>query len=183
MSNLGILAVAAMAVAGQMSLPVSDDQSAFSDSYKKMGTIQAQVGEATYRLIVPYGILHNRPHAEKRMIFGSVLTISVLAHMYGADGTPERPMLQITLQQSDDAMELVSAELLDGHGYAAPLVMGGDGGQGDVVSFSLDENVVTGRIEGDFLRLEGHLPDRSVADGATPLPSRLDLKIALPPLD
>lgn len=183
MSNIGTSVVAAIALAGQMSLQVSDDQGAFSDRYEKMGTIQAQVGAATYRLTVPYDIVDNRPHAEQRMIFGSVLTISVLAHMYGADGTPERPMLQITLQQSGDTMELVSAELLDGHGYAAPLVMGGDGGQGDVVSFSLDENVMTGRIEGEFLRLEGHVPDRFVADGAAPLLSRLDLKIALPPLD
>ena len=183
MSNLGTSMLAAIAVAGHMSLPVSDRQSAFSDRYEEMGTIQARVGEATYRLIVPYDIVHNRPHAEQRMIFGSVLTISVLAHMYGTDGTPERPMLQITLQQRGDTMELVSAELLDGKGYAAPLVMGGDGGQGDVVSFSLDGNMMTGRIEGDFLRLEGHLPDRSVADGAAPLPSRLDLKVALPPLD
>ena len=183
MSYFGAVIGALIAFAIPLATPASAEPAMLSDRYEAMGTIDAQLGEATYRLIVPYDIVRNRPHAEQRMIFGSILTISILGHVFGQDGTPDRPMLQITLQNRQGEMALISAEILDGAGYDAPLVMGSDGGQGDLVSFTLEDNVLSGTIEGNFLRVSGHAPDRSVAEGAEPLPATLELAVTLPPLE
>lgn len=179
----GAVIVAAFAFAAPLPALVAAEQSILSERYEAMGAIEARLGDATYHMIVPYDLARNRPHAEQQMVLGSVLTISMLAHVFGQDGTPDRPMLQIILQQQQGAMSLVSAEFLDGFRYDAPLVMGGRSGQGALVSFTLEDNVVSGTIEGSFLRLDGYAPNGTVADAAVPVPATLNWAVTLPPLE
>ena len=158
------------------------EQHALTERYETMGTIEARVGDTTYSMIVPYDVARNRPHAEQKAIMGTFLTINFLGHVVAPDGTPDRPILQVTLQKREGDMSLVSAELLDDLGYGAPLVMGGDGGRGALVSFELEDSVVSGKIEGMFLRLDGYAPNRSIAAGTTPIPATIELDVTLPPL-
>ena len=155
-----------------------------SERYQVIGTITAQLGDETLNLVIPYDTEKDRAYADQSMIMGSFLTINLLGRTVEADGTPGRPMLQITLQQRGSEMDFLSAEVFDDQGFDAPLSMGLDGGAGTLVEFDLDEaNRTTGRIEGQFLRLTGYTGEPRVADGATPVSATIQWRAELAPLD
>ena len=155
-----------------------------SDQYEVMGTMTAQIGDETLDLVIPYDIEDDSPYAEQKIIMGSFLTINLVGSQVAEDGTPGRPMLQITLQKQGDTMALLSTEVYDDQGYDAPLAMGADGGDGELVAFNLNEdNTTTGRIEGEFLRLTGYMDDPRVADGAEPLATTIEWRAELEPLE
>ncbi len=155
-----------------------------SDRYEVMGTMTAQIGEESLDLVIPYDTEDDSPYGEQKMIMGSFLTINLVGAHVDEDGTPGRPMLQVTLQKQNGTMGLLSVELFDDQGYDAPLSIGMDGGEGELVAFAMDDtNTTTGRIEGNFLRLTGYTDDPRVADGAEPIATTIEWRAELEPLE
>ena len=154
-----------------------------ADRYTAMGTMTAQIGGETLDLVIPYDTEKERGSAEQKMIMGQFLTINVLGMAVDENGEPGRPMLQVTLQKRMGDMGLLSAELFDDQGYDAPLAMGADGGTGELSEFTMEGDTASGVVTGEFLRLTGYTSEPKVAEGAAPVPVRIEWRVDLPPLE
>jgi hypothetical protein len=153
-----------------------------AERYEAMGTMTVELGDETLDLVVPYDIETARAFAERRMIMGDFLTINVLGRTVAEDGTPGRPMAQVTMQERGDGMHLLSAEVFDARGYDSPLVMGADGGEGEIADFSLDGDALTATVEGTFLRVTDYADDPQVADEPQAVAARVEVSVDLPPM-
>ncbi|WP_157440770.1 hypothetical protein [Aestuariivita boseongensis] len=152
--------------------------------YEEMGTLSITLGGDTRTLVIPYDTERDRAYAEQKVIMGSFLTINVLGRSVGEDGMPGSPMVQVTLQRRSGDMQLLSVEMFDEQGYAAPLSIGPDGGNGALTSFEMTEdNKVTATIEGELLRLADYTSVPKIADGATPQPTTISFSVTLPSLE
>jgi len=154
-----------------------------ADRYTAMGTMTVQLGDKTLDMVIPFDTEKQRGYAEQKMIMGSYLTVNAVGRVVQPDGTPGSPMVQITLQKSTGDMRFLSAEVFDDQGFDAPMAMGADGGDGTLTAFSMEGNTASGVIEGEFLRLTGYSSDPKVAEGATPVPARIEWNVDLPPLE
>lgn len=154
-----------------------------SERYTAMGTMTARLGDQTLEMVIPFDTQEQYGNAEQKMIMGSYLTINVVGQVVESDGTPGSPMVQITLQKRMGDMAFLSAEVFDDQGFDAPMAMGADGGDGTLTAFTMEGNIASGVIEGDFLRLTDYNSEPKVAEGATPVPTRIEWNVELPPLD
>ncbi|GGO50492.1 hypothetical protein SAMN05444398_101995 [Roseovarius pacificus] len=170
---------APVAVAHATPLSAAD----LADRYIAMGTMTAQIGGDTLDLVIPYDTEKERGSAGQKMIMGQFLTINVLGMAVDEDGEPDRPMLQVTLQKHMGDMRLLSAELFDDRGYDAPLAMGADGGTGELSEFTMEGDTGSGVVTGEVLRLTGYTSGPNVAEGAAPVPVRIEWRVDLPPLE
>lgn len=171
---------AAAALSGLATLAGAADLDA---SHTEVGRITAEIDGVTHDLVITRDA-DGDVTAGQKQIMGQ-LSINLLGSTVQQDGTPGKPMVQVTLMGKPDNMRLLSAEMFDEQGYDSPLVMvpgGGEGGDGAMVAFAFEDDVTTGRVEGDFLRLTGYMSEARVADGATPLPATITWEVALPPL-
>ncbi|MGK7754138.1 MULTISPECIES: hypothetical protein [unclassified Roseovarius] len=138
----------------------------------------------TMEVVIPYDVERERAYAKQRMIVGASLSINAVGRMVDEDGTPGRPMVQVTLLEQGGEMRLLSAEIFDDQGYDAPLAMGADGGDGTLTAHEMTgDNVVTATVEGSFLRLTGYTDEPRVADGAAPVAATIRYEVALAPLE
>ena len=155
-----------------------------NERYDQMGTLSITLDGETRNLVIPYDTERDRGNAEQKMIMGSFLTINVLGRTVGEDGMPGSPMVQVTLQRRSGDMQLLSVEMFDEQGYAAPLSMGPDGGKGTLTSFEMTEdNQVSATVEGELLRLADYTSEPKVAEGATPQPTTISFSVTLAPLE
>lgn len=145
--------------------------------------MQVTLDGETTELIIPRDLESDRPYAEQKLIMDSYLTINSVGRKLAETGMLVRPMVQVTLQRQDGEMRLLSAELFDDQGFDAPLAMGMDGGEGELVSFSLEEGHLEARVEGEFLRLESYMKEPKVAEWAKPVPVTIDWTAEIAPLD
>ena len=155
-----------------------------NDEYESMGTMTVTLDGETMELVIPYEIEGEKAYAKQKMIMGSSLSINAVGQTVDADGTPGRPMVQVTLLEQSGEMRLLSAEIYDDQGYDAPLAMGADGGEGTLTDFELTEdNALTATVEGNFLRLTNYMDDPRVADGAEPVAATIRYEAELAPLE
>ena len=154
-----------------------------AERYKAMGSMSVDLDGRTIEMVIPYDRERNRAYAEQKMIMGSFLTINTVGRVVDDTGKPGSPMVQVTLQQQGGKMGLISAEMFDDQGFDAPLVMGADGGEGSLTSFSFEENRLEAEVQGTFLRLTGYMSDPKVAEDAAPLPVTIRWSVDVPPLD
>src|SRR6056297_347606 len=154
-----------------------------SERYTAMGTMTAQLGDDRLEMVIPFDTQEQYGYAEQKMIMGNYLTINVVGRVVESDGEPGSPIVQITLQKQMGDMAVLSAEVFDDQGFDAPMAMGADGGAGTLTAFTMDGNIATGVIEGEFLRLTAYNSDPKVAEGATPVPARIEWNVELPPLE
>jgi len=118
------------------------------------------------------------------MIVGSPLTINTVGQVVDDSGEPGRPIIQVTLQQQGNAMGLLSAEMFDDQGFDAPLVMGADGGGGDLSEYSLEGDQMQATVSGTVQRLTGYSTgEPRLVDGAEHIPATISWSVTLPPLD
>jgi len=167
-----VLALALPAGAGEL-----------SDRYEAIGTMTVTLGDETLDLVIPYDRQKDSAYAEQKMIMGSFLTLNAVGQSVGPDGAPGRPMVQVTLQKQGGSMALLSAELFDDQGYDAPMVMGPDGGAGELVAFSFENDNLDARVEGAFLRLTGYMSEPKPAEGATPVEATISWSVDIPPME
>jgi len=154
------------------------------ERYEPMGTLSITLDGDTRTLVIPYDTERDRGYAEQKMIMGSFLTINVLGQTVGEDGIPGSPMVQATLQRRSGDMQLLSIEMFDDQGYAAPLSIGPDGGKGTLTFFEMTtDNQVSATIEGELLRLADYTSEPKVAEGATPELTTISFSVTLPPLE
>ncbi|MCZ0812408.1 MAG: hypothetical protein ACQEVT_11265 [Pseudomonadota bacterium] len=154
-----------------------------ANRYTAMGTMTVQLGDKAFDMVIPFDTEKQRGYAEQTMIMGTFLTINAVGQVPEPDGMPGSPMLQITLQRRTGDMAFLSAEVFDDQGFDAPMVMGADGGDRTLAAFSMEGNIASGVIAGEFLRLTGYSSDPKVAEGATPVTARIEWKVELPPLE
>jgi len=152
--------------------------------YDAIGEMTVTLGTDTLTLVVPYDREKDTAYADQKMIMNSFLTLNTVARAVGADGKPGRPMVQITLQQRMGRMDLISAELFDDQGFDAPMTFGVDGGDGELVEYSFENNRLEAAVTGDFIRLEGYSTGQpKVADGASPVPVEIRWSVDIPPME
>ncbi|WP_428512190.1 hypothetical protein [Roseovarius sp.] len=155
-----------------------------SDGFEAIGTMTVTLNGETMELVIPYDVEGEEAYAEQKMIMGSSLSINAVGQTVGEDGTPGRPMVQVTLLEQGGEMRLLSAEIYDDQGYDSPLAMGADGGEGTLTAFDLTENnTLSATVEGTFLRLTGYMDEPRVADGAEPVAATIRYKTQLAPLE
>ena len=154
-----------------------------SDRYEAIGTMTVTLGDDTLDFVIPYDREKDSAYAEQKLIMGAFLTLNSVGQTVGDDGKPGRPMVQVTLQKQGDALKLLSAEMFDHQGYDAPMVMGADGGTGDLVEVSFENDRLEARVEGSFLRLTGYMSEPRPADGADPVPATISWSVDIPPMD
>ncbi|MGK7653957.1 hypothetical protein ACSQ76_16535 [Roseovarius sp. B08] len=117
------------------------------DDYEAIGTMTVTLDGETMEMVIPYDVERERAYAKQRMIVGSSLSINAVGRMVDEDGTPGRPMVQVTLLEQGGEMRLLSAEIFDDQGYDAPLAMGADGGDGTLTAYEMTgDNVVTATV-------------------------------------
>ncbi|KRS11476.1 hypothetical protein XM53_16135 [Roseovarius atlanticus] len=155
-----------------------------NDDFEAIGTMSVTLDGETMELVIPYDVDGEEAYAQQKMIMGSTLSINAVGQTVGKDGTPGRPMVQVTLLEQGGEMRFLSAEVFDEQGFDAPLAMGADGGDGTLSAYEMsDDNVVTATVEGTFLRLTGYTGDPRVADGAAPVAATIRLEAELAPLE
>ncbi len=155
-----------------------------NDDFEAIGTMTVALDGETMELVIPYDVEGQEAYAEQKMIMGSSLSINAVGQAVGEDGTPGRPMVQVTLLEQGGEMRLLSAEIYDEQGYDAPLAMGADGGEGTLTGYEMtDDNAVTVTVEGTFLRLTGYMDEPRVADGAEPVAAVIRYEAQLAPLE
>ncbi len=155
-----------------------------NDSYSEMGRMSAQIGDQTFELVIPFDLEEEFGYAEQKLIMGSFLTINTAGRLVDDAGEPSGPTLQITLQKQGGELQLLSAELFDEQGFDAPMAMGADGGPGELVSHSFENDVLTAEVRGSFVRLTGYRTgEPKPADGASPQETVITWQVTLPPLE
>ncbi|QFT92000.1 hypothetical protein FIU86_04035 [Roseovarius sp. THAF9] len=155
-----------------------------SEAYEAIGTMTVTLDGEVTELVIAYDIEGEEAYAEQKMIMGSSLSVNAMGQTVGEDGTPGRPMVQVTLLEEFGEMRFLSAEMYDDQGYDAPLAMGADGGDGTLTGYEMtDDNVVTVTVEGNFLRLTNYMDEPRVADGAEPVAVTISYEAELEPLE
>ena len=171
-----------MSIAVLLAAPVHAAE--LDDRFEEMGKMSITLDGDTRTLVIPYDTENDRGYAEQKMIMGSFLTINVLGQTVGEDGMPGSPMVQVTLQRRSNDMQLLSVEMFDEQGYAAPLSIGPDGGTGTLTAFEMtQDNQVSGTVDGEMLRLADYTGEPRVAEGAVPQPTTISFSVTLPPLE
>lgn len=171
-------AIAAMMLAG----PAGAAE--LNDEYEAIGTMTVTLDGEVMELVIAYDIEDEEAYAEQKMIMGSSLSVNAVGQTVGEDGSPGRPMVQVTLLEQGGEMRMLSAEIYDDQGYDAPLAMGADGGEGTLTAFEMTEdNVMTATVEGTFLRLTNYMDEPRVADGAEPVAATISYEAELAPLE
>jgi hypothetical protein len=73
--------------------------------------------------------------------------------------------------------------MFDDQGFDAPLVMGADGGEGTLISYSFEDNRLEAEVRGTFLRLTGYMSEPKVAEDAAPMPVTIRWSVDIPALE
>lgn len=154
-----------------------------ADRYDAMGSMSVDLDGRMIEMVIPYDRDRDRAYAEQKMIMGSFLTINTVGRVVDDAGNPGSPMVQVTLQQQGGKMGLISAEMFDDQGFDAPLVMGADGGEGTLASYSFEDNRLEAEVRGSFLRLTGYMSEPKVAEDAAPMPVTIRWSVDIPPLE
>lgn len=154
------------------------------DRFEAIGTMTATIGDVGYDMVIAYDREKDRGYAERKIIMGRFLTINTVGQVVNDQGKPATPMLQVTLQEQDGEMRLLSAELFDEQGFDAPMVMGPDGAAGSLTDYKLEGDSLMATVTGEALRLTGYSSGSPApAEGAVPQPVTVSWTVTLPPLE
>ena len=169
--------VLAVAVAGRVAA------GELAPRWEAIGRMQLEMGGTVTELVVAHDREKNRSKAEQKLLMGSYLTVNVVGQTVNDAGKPASPMVQVTVQQRNGTFELVSVELFDEQGFDAPMVIGPDGGQGDLTAIAYRADRIEATIAGSFQRLTGYSKGTPApAEGTAPVPVAIQLDVSLPPL-
>ena len=155
-----------------------------SSKYSEMGLMTVSFEDQELKLTIPYDREEGFGFAEQKMIAGSFLTINTAAQQVNTEGEPSGTLVQVTLQGQGGRLELLSAELFDERGFDAPMAMGVDGGDGDLVSHTLEGDTLIAEVQGTFVRLTGYRTGEPKVDsGEAPLRAVINWEVDLPPIE